>query len=55
MNKKYYQSPTVIILAVEVQQLVCESPATTPIAGEGETPAGGWGPGNSRDYDDWDD
>ena len=55
MNRKYYQTPNITVLTIVAQQFVCGSELSTSVAGSGETPEGGWGAGNSRDYDDWDD
>ncbi|MBR5035818.1 MAG: hypothetical protein IKX69_01335 [Prevotella sp.] len=47
MNKKAYQTPCVIVITIAAHQLVCLSSVNTPIAGEEETPPGGWEPAQS--------
>lgn len=56
MNKKFYRTPSVLVITVTPCHLLDGSPVTTPVGGGGDTPPGGWGPGQSRSYDeDWDD
>jgi hypothetical protein len=47
MNKKAYQTPCVIVITIAAHQLVCLSSVNTPIAGDDETPSGGWKPAQS--------
>ncbi len=48
MKKKTYQKPCSDIIRLAACQLICESPLKTTVAGENETPTGGWGPANVR-------
>ena len=47
--KKNYLKPNTQDITLTVFQLICES-TTTPIAGEDDTPPGGWGPANGRQH-----
>lgn len=53
MMKKNYLKPNTQVITLTPYRLICQS-TTTPIAGEEDTPPGGWEPANGRQYSDFD-
>jgi len=57
MNKKAYQKPTMRVVRIQHQQIICTSNVNTVISGDTGIGygGGGSGPAHARGFGDWDD